>query len=224
MDKAEYLKIEMFMRSCMHDSAHDEKHVYRVLYAVVDLAENVIVDRDVLIAAALLHDIGRDSQYRDKACDHAAVGARMAFDFLLGIGWDNGKASHVSACIETHRYRSSNPPVSMEAKIIFDADKLDATGAMGIARTIMHNGIESQPLYHVDDEGRISTGDIDHKASFFREYNWKLKNVYDKFYTKKAAEIAARRREASIRFYESLFSEVNIIHDKGIALLKSSMT
>lgn len=59
-----YSKIEKYMLSCMNDGAHDRQHIYRVLYAALDLTNEYTVDKDVLIAAALLHDIGRDAQYR----------------------------------------------------------------------------------------------------------------------------------------------------------------
>jgi len=219
MEKEMYLKIEKYMLSCMNDGAHDRQHIYRVLYTALDLTEGYVVDKDALIAAAMLHDIGRDAQFKDQACDHAIVGSEMAYEYLLSIGWDIKRASHVKACIGTHRYRSSNPPVSIEAKILFDADKLDATGTMGIARTLMYNGIVSRPLYSVNEEGNVSSGVIENEPSFFHEYSWKLKNVYDKFYTSKAKIIADGRRKAGIDFYESMYNEVDAVHKKGAFLL-----
>ncbi|NJD03466.1 MAG: HD domain-containing protein [Ruminiclostridium sp.] len=219
MTKEMYMEIEKYMLSCMNDGAHDRQHIYRVLYTVLDLAVDYAVDKDVLVAAAMLHDIGRDAQFKDPERDHAVVGADMAYDYLLEIGWDGNKASHVRDCIAAHRYRSSNPPVSIEAKILFDADKLDAAGTMGIARTLMYNGIVSRQLYSVDENGNVSMGTMDNEPSFFYEYNWKLKNVYDKFFTNKAKMIAEERRKASIDFYESMFDEVDKVHKKGISLL-----
>lgn len=224
MEKEVYLEIEKYMLSCMNDGAHDRQHIYRVLYTALDLADEYIVDKDALIAAAMLHDIGRDAQFKDPECDHAIVGSEMAYEYLLSIGWDKNRASHVKACIETHRYRSNNPSVSIEAKILFDADKLDAVGTMGIARTLMYNGIVSQPLYSVDENGGVSSGVIDNEPSFFHEYNWKLKNVYNKFYTSKAKIIAEERRKASIDFYESMYNEVDAVHKKGLSLLKEAIS
>ena len=223
MQKEIYTKIEKYMLSCMNDGAHDSQHIYRVLYSALDLADEFVVDKDVLIAASLLHDIGRDMQFNNPECDHAIVGANMAYDFLIGIGWDEDKAVHVRACIETHRYRSDNPPESIEAKILFDADKLDVTGTMGIARTLMYNGIVSQPLYSVDENGNLPDDWIDEESSFFREYNWKLKKVYDKFFTSRAKTLAEGRRRASIDFYESMYNEVGDTHKKGIILLKEAV-
>jgi uncharacterized domain HDIG len=220
MNKEMFLEIEKYMLTCMNDGAHDRQHIYRVLYTALNLAEGHVVNIDVLIAAAMLHDIGRDAQFKNQECDHAIVGSEMACRYLSGIGWDAKRASHVRACIETHRYRSSNPPISFEAKILFDADKLDATGTMGIARTLMYNGIVSRPLYSVDGEGNVSSGVTGNEPSFFHEYNWKLKNIYDKFYTDKAKGIAEGRRKACIDFYESMYNEVDVIHKKGVSILK----
>ena len=171
-----------------------------------------------------MHDIGRDAQFKDSKCDHAIVGSKMAYEYLISIGWDKNRTGHVKDCIETHRYRSSNSPVSIEAKILFDADKLDAAGTMGIARTLMYNGIVSRPLYSVDEDGGVSSGIMDNEPSFFQEYNWKLKKVYDTFYTSKAKTIAEERRIASIDFYESMYKEVDAVHKKGLSLLKEAVS
>lgn len=137
MDKETYTLLENYMLSCMSDEdiAHDKAHVYRVLYAALEIAaaeENV--DADVLIAACLLHDIGRPEQLVDPEVCHAQVGAKKAKAFLLENGFDAGFAEKVEHCISVHRFRDNNPPVSIEEKILFDADKLEITGALGVNR------------------------------------------------------------------------------------------
>jgi uncharacterized protein len=223
MRKDMYLQIEKYMLTLMNDSAHDSQHIYRVLYYALDIANEINVDKDVLIAASLLHDIGREAQNNNPECDHAIVGADMAYDFLRGIGWSDCEAAHVKACISTHRYRNNNSPKSIEAKVLYDADKLDSTGTMGIARTLIYNGIISQPLYYVDEFGKVLDGRDDNIPSFFREYNWKLKNIYDKFYTNSARLIAEERRKSSIEFYENIYNEVCLTHQKGLCLLKDEL-
>lgn len=223
MKKDMYLQIEKYMLSLMNDSAHDNQHIYRVLFYALDIAKEFDADMDVLIAASLLHDIGRGAQYSNPECDHAIVGAHMAYDFLRGLGWPENKASHVKACISTHRYRNSEQAESMEAKILFDADKLDATGAMGIARTLVYNGIISQPLYYTDESGKVLNGLNDEIPSFFHEYHWKLKNIYDEFYTERARSFAEARRKASIEFYENIYKEVCTAHQNGLVLLNGKL-
>lgn len=223
MLKDMYTKIEKYMLSFMNDGAHDCQHIYRVLYSALDIANDYNVDKDVLIAASLLHDVGREAQFHNPKLDHAIVGADMAYEFLQHIDWPENKAQHVKGCISTHRYRNSDPPVSIEAKILFDSDKLDATGTLGIARTLAYKGIVAEPLYCVDEDGSVLDGQNDEKPSFFQEYNWKLKRVYDKFYTNRAKIIAEGRRRASINFYENMYSEVVSTHKTGLQLLNNEL-
>lgn len=221
MQKDMYLKIEQYMLECMNDGAHDSQHIYRVLYSALDIANHYNVDTDILVAASLLHDIGRDAQFKNPELDHAIIGADMAYEYLLKIGWIEGRALHVKDCISSHRYRNNNVPESLEAKILYDADKLDVTGTMGIARTITYIGIVADPLYSVDENGDVLHGDINEQPSFFKEYNWKLKNIYNKFFTDHAKEIALERQKASIDFFNSMCNEVISTHKTGLQILNS---
>ena len=221
MKQETYCLLEQWMHQCMLDSAHDREHVYRVLYTALDIArEEENVDMDVLIAACLLHDVGRQEQFADPSLCHAQVGARKAYDFLLENGFDEDFALQVRHCILAHRFRKSNPPESVEAKILFDADKLDVTGALGIARTLMYKGNVAEPIYHVLPNGRISDGTEDTAPSFFREYKFKLEKLYDQFYTVKGTQLAQQRQEIAAAFYESLYREVNTGYQSGRELLR----
>lgn len=220
MDKTTYSLLENYMLSCMEDSAHDKEHIYRVLYHAMTIAkteENV--NYDVLIAACLLHDIGRREQYENPELCHAMVGGEKAYRFLKENGFDESFALYVRQCIQSHRYRRNNPPKSLEAKILFDADKLDAVGAMGIARTLLYQGIVGDPLYTYLPDGKICNGAGTDLPSFFREYKYKLEKLYDRFYTKKAAEIANQRRSAAVSYYNSLLGEVQSTHGDGLVEL-----
>ena len=212
MTKQEYTAIENYMLSQMQDSAHDKHHVYRVLNSALDIANHTeIDDADVLIAACLLHDIGRERQFENPELCHAQIGGEMAYEFLTTQQkWSKKKARHVRECISSHRYRGGNPPQSIEAEIVFDADKLDATGAVGIARTLIYGGQVGSLLYVPDDDGEIATegGGGVQSPSFIQEYNYKLKNVYGSFYTKRAKEIAKARQKTAVDFYNGLFAEV----------------
>jgi uncharacterized protein len=223
MDKATYKRIEKEMLAHMKDGAHDGQHVYRVLYYSLDIAESYQVDLDVIITAALLHDIGREAQFKDPRLDHAIVGSEIAYKYMQEIGWNEGKANHIRNCISTHRYRKNHEPESMEAKILFDADKLDATGTAGIARTIAYKGIVAEPLYTLDQNGKILDGTTGNDPSFFQEYIFKLKNVYKAFYTERAKEIAIGRQGIARQFYESMLEEVNEIYSIGNSKLNEAI-
>lgn len=221
MTSENYVLLENYMHSCMEDSAHDKEHIYRVLYNALEIAKTESdVDYDVLIGACLLHDIGRKEQFEDPDLCHAAVGGEKAYSFLTEQGFDTKYAEQVKHCIQTHRYRKSNPPQSREAKILFDADKLDAAGALGIARTLLYKGKVSEPLYSLLPNGLVSNGENDTKPSFFQEYKYKLEKLYSNFYTAKGAEIAKQRQLTAIAFYNDLYQEVSVSYESGIEELK----
>ncbi len=217
MTKTDFTEIENYMISQMQDSAHDRHHVYRVLNAALDIAgheENV--DMDILITACLLHDVGREKQFANLELCHAQIGSEMAYEFLLGRNWKEERAAHVKACILTHRFRKGNPPESIEAKILFDADKLDVTGAIGLARTLIYEGQVCEPLYIMDDQGNILVeGGGDEISSFFQEYNYKLNKLETAFYTERAKELAVGRKKISEDFYNSLYHEIQENYRQG---------
>ena len=223
MTKEMYQVIENYMRDTMADSAHDCEHVYRVLYNAMEIAKTEEVNYDILIAACLLHDIGRPDQAADASLCHAQVGSEKAYKFLLEMGLDTDFAEAVRHCILTHRFRKNLPPQTLEAKILFDADKLDVTGAIGIARTLLYQGTLTEPLYRQLPDGTISDGSHDIGHSFFREYKFKLEKLYDRFYTRRGGELAQIRRKSARDFYESLYREVSCGYQDGQLALNTCL-
>lgn len=220
MDKSTFKTIESYMLSCMDDSAHDAEHIYRVLgNAMVIAQEETGVDYDVLICACLLHDIGRLDQIRDPSLCHAAVGSEKAYLFLTENGFKPDFAVAVRDCIRTHRFRKNDQPESLEAKILFDADKLDVVGAIGIARTLVYKGTVTEPLYTRRADGTISDGAGEEPHSFFQEYHRKLNKLYDRFYTAAGHRLAQQRKSAAEDFYNSLYREVTALDEQGKAAL-----
>ena len=209
MDRNSWHLLEEYMFIRMQDSAHDRQHVYRVMNNAVEIAkgeENV--NMEVLMTAALLHDIGRADEKADPKADHAVTGGDRAYQVLIDIGYDHAFAEHVRQCIRTHRFRRNDPPATIEAKILFDADKLDVCGAIGIARTLMYSGAHDRPIYTTKEDGSISDGKGDAEDSFFREYRFKLEGMYDRFLTRRCAELAKERQRAAVDFYSALLAEV----------------
>ena len=222
MNKKVYTLIENYMLLCMGDSAHDKDHIYRVLYNAMDIASTEQnVDYDVLIFACLLHDIGRKEQFENPKLCHAMVGGEKAYQFLLKNNFDTIFADKVKNCIQTHRYRQNNPPQTLEAKILFDADKIDATGTLGIARTLFYKGMVGEPLYSLLPDGKVSDGTNDNKPSFFQEYKYKLEKLYTRFYTTRGNEIAKKRQQTAVSFYNDMFSEISDSYDRGLDLLEN---
>ncbi|MFA9376044.1 MAG: HD domain-containing protein [Lachnotalea sp.] len=211
-----YTKVENYMLECMKDSAHDKEHIYRVLYMALDIAKcESDVDMEILIISCLLHDIGREEQLKNPNLCHAKVGSEKAYQYLLNSHYDKEKASQIKSCILAHRFRSDNPPETIEAKILFDADKLDVTGTLGIARTLLYNAQVSEPIYTLDENGDVLDGTNDSIPSFFQEYKYKLEEIYDKFYTNRGTQVAKERQNAAISFYTSMLNEVQECYSNG---------
>jgi uncharacterized protein len=208
MNKSMYNIIENYMFECMKDAAHDPEHIFRVLYLSLNIASKKTenIDIDVLITSCLLHDIGREEQFKNHNICHAEIGGIMAKEFLLKNGWSEKDSNHVKNCISTHRFRGDNVPETLEAKILFDSDKLDVVGCLGIARTLMYKGIVGNNLYEIND-GKICFGENKNdKETFLKEYNFKLKNLYGKFYTNEANEMAKTQKEYAQLYYNSSYA------------------
>ncbi|MBD5457757.1 MAG: HD domain-containing protein [Lachnospiraceae bacterium] len=222
MTEENYLLWENYMLSCMEeDSAHDREHIYRVLYTALDIARTEQnVNYDVLVCACLLHDIGRKEQYEDPDVCHAKAGADKAYAFLVEKHFTEEFAERVSKCIRAHRFRKDCQPESIEEKILFDADKIDASGTIGIARTLLYKGQLLQPLYSLTSDGQVSDGTDDSRESFFQEYKYKLEGIYDSFYTARGKEIAKGRQTSAESFYQSMLQEVRASYCEGRELLQ----
>lgn len=208
MTKENYNRIEKYMLECCGESVHDSEHIYRVLYNALDIAQTESnVNLDILITACLLHDIARVDELDNKEIDHAIYGSEKAYIWLTQNGFDEMFSKSVCECIKTHRYRGNNIPQSIEAKILFDADKIDAAGFMGIARTLMYKGLKGQPLYTTEN-GIVQDGSSNRK-SFFGEYVFKLSKVYDRLFTDRAKKITNNMKTDAQYFYETMFTNIN---------------
>lgn len=203
-----FRQIESYMLTCLGDSAHDAEHIYRVLYNALAIAKTEAgVDYDILITACLLHDIGRPEQSKDPTVCHAAAGAVKAEKFLLGLGMSQDFTADVCHCIKAHRFSKRQPPQTLEAKILFDADKLDVTGALGVARTLQYQGKHDTPLYRIKN-GLIDIREDDTDRSFFQEYTRKLSKLYDVFFTEEGYRLAKDKQEAAEHFRQALYREI----------------
>jgi uncharacterized protein len=212
-------KIKEKMISELSCSAHNIDHVQRVfnLCRIIASTEDN-VDMRVLEPAALLHDIARVIESNDQSgiVDHALLGSEMASEFLIEIEYPKELIMKIKHCILTHRFRSGNEPISIEAKILFDADKLDVIGSVGIARTFMLAGQFGQRITassnveyeesNIVENGRIK--DVS-KHSPLMEYEYKFKKVPDKLYTQKGKKMGKERLEYMKNFFTRLEEEMN---------------
>lgn len=217
-----YQKIKEAVEKELSCSAHDMDHVMRVYNLCLQLAEDEPnVDLDILKTAALLHDIARVKEDRDISgkIDHALLGAEMAGKILKDSGCSGEKIKQIKHCIITHRFRGENKPETKEAKILFDADKLDVTGAIGIARAFAIAGQYGEKIYsdvpvgeYVKENlvGGRENGRIKEitKHAPNLEFETKFKHINEKLYTQKAKEIAKQRLEFMEQFFSILKKEI----------------
>lgn len=204
------------------DPAHDMSHVMRVYNLALNIAEyEGDVDLDVLQAAALLHDIGGHKEMSDPSgkTDHAIASAKMAAPLLKNLDFTAEKIKHIQDCIISHRYKTENKPESLEAKILFDADKLDSIGAVGIARAFCWVGKNNANIYKKVDideyikenmNGKINGRILDKtKHSPQIEFAVKSKFLIDKLFTETAKKICRERIMFFENFLKRLEREIN---------------
>lgn len=200
-------------------SAHNLDHVFRVYNLCLLIAKyEKGVDLEILIPSVLLHDIARVEESLDKTgkIDHAVLGSVLAEDILRNLDYEEEQIEKIKHCIIAHRFRTGNEPRSIEAKILFDSDKLDIIGATGIARSFMLAGqfgqrlTANQELNEYVKSNTVENGRIKDvsKHTPFIEYELKFKKIPDKLYTKKAKEIGQERLKFMVEYFNRLISEI----------------
>lgn len=218
--ETKHRKIIEIVQDKLTCSAHNLDHVFRVYNLCLLLAKyEKDVDLEILIPSALLHDIARVEESQDKTgeIDHAVLGSVIAEDILRNLEYEEDKIEKIKHCIIAHRFRTGNEPNSIEAKILFDSDKLDAIGAIGIARTFMLSGQFGQKLTvneslndylksNTVENGRLK--DVSEHTSFI-EYQVKFKKIPDKLYTQKAKKIGKERLNFMEMYFDRLKLEID---------------
>jgi uncharacterized protein len=218
--ETKHKKIIEIVQDKLTCSAHNLDHVFRVYNLCLLLAKyEKDVDLEILIPSALLHDIARVEESQDKTgeIDHAVLGSVIAEDILRNLEYEEDKIDKIKHCIIAHRFRAGNEPNSIEAKILFDSDKLDVIGASGIARTFMLAGQFGQrltvngPLNDYLKSNTVENGRLKDvsKHTPFIEYEVKFKKIPDKLYTKKAKEIGKERLDFMERYFDRLKLEID---------------
>ncbi len=222
--KGKYQKIKEIVKREMTgvDPGHDLNHTMRVYDLCLRLAKRIKnTDLDVLKLAALLHDIAGLKEQRDKTgkvC-HARLSAKMAQKILKRFGYPKDKITKIAHCILAHRYRTGVKPKTKEAKILHDADKLDALGAIGVARTYIWTGVNKARVYadtslkqYLKENvvGGKLNGRIKDKTKHnpFIEFELKLKRIPKQLHTKEAKKIARERLKYMKLFFDRLRKEV----------------
>lgn len=193
-----------------HDSAHGFSHVLRVYHLAMLIGEKEGANLDILRPAALLHDVESSMLDKEKRKQHHLLSAVFAGEVLVEYGWSAENIQAVQHCIRAHRYRDEREnPQTIEAKCLFDADKLDSIGAFGTARAIAVSVEKGLPFYIQPSEQFRKTGKLlegePHTA--YHEYWFKLRHVKDRLLTETGTQLAIERHKTMVTFFEEFVKE-----------------
>ncbi len=194
------------------DPVHGFDHVMRVYRTAEILAQSEGADLEIVRAAALLHDVeGSSPTDASGRAAHQHHSADFAAEVLQAEGWPADRIRAVQHCIRAHRYRGTDePPATLEARVLFDADKLDVLGAIGAARTIAYAVQAGQPIYAPPSAQFLASGKTDPEEphSAYHEYLFKLRRVKERLFTPSARALGEQRHAALVAYFEQLHAEM----------------
>ena len=191
------------------NGSHRWDHTQRVSELAEHLAKTEKADPEIVKIAAYLHDIGRTKEDKSngKVC-HAELGAEMAFKILQDQGFTQDETERITHCIKTHRFRDQNTPETIEAKVLFDADKLDSIGAIGIGRAFLFAGENGAHLHNKEvAPEKVKRYSKDDTA--YNEFLIKLRYVKNRMLTREGIRIAKNRHKFMVDFFDRLNQEVD---------------
>ena len=194
------------------DPVHGFDHVLRVYRMAERLALVEGADVAIVHAAALLHDAEGSATAGGEIgrSNHHHASSEFARQILEAENWPPERIAAVQHCIRAHRFRdNSEPPQTLEAKILFDADKLDVIGAIGVVRTVAFDIVVGQPVYSEPSQLFLSTGEKEpgEPHSSYHEYLFKLSRIKDRLFTAAARAIAEERHQFMAEFFTRLAAE-----------------
>lgn len=193
------------------DPVHDFDHVLRVYRMAERLALAEGADLEIVRAAALLHDAEGAMPGAEARTNHHHASAEFAAEILRAEGWREERIAAVQHCIRAHRYRGNEAPQTIEAKVLFDADKLDVLGAIGAARVIGYATLAGEPWYARPSEHFMQTGEEEpgESHSAYHEHLFKLRKVRERMHTATARIIAEERLQYLEQYFQRLIAEWN---------------
>jgi uncharacterized protein len=191
------------------EGGHDWWHIYRVWSSAKHIAETEEVDGFIVELGALLHDIA-DSKFND---GDEEIGPRMAKEFLNSLGVEKKIVDHVGDMIENISFKGGNHDQtfsSPELDVVQDADRLDAIGAMGIARTFSYGGYKDREIYNPNIKPNLDMTKEEYKsnkAPTINHFYEKLLLLKDRMKTKTGKAVAEKRHVFMEQFLEQFYEE-----------------
>ncbi len=187
--------------------SHAFDHTQRVYNMAIKLAKSQDVNLNVIKASALLHDIARLKEDNNEVKCHAEHGAEMAKTILKEINFPDNEIDKVCYAIKVHRHSKGVNAETKEAQILQDADRLDALGAITIARMFSTGGKINRPIYRPGIPfGQVHPG-YESDSTIHGFHARILKITPDSFYTEKARKIAKKRYDFVVKFLKQFEAE-----------------
>lgn len=192
-----------------HDSAHDFSHIMRVYKLAEIIGRKEKADMNVLLPAVLLHDIARQPKKnageRKKSADESA---KLAYPILKKLNYPEDRISKIVCCIKDHSFSKGITPETKEAKILQDCDRLDAIGAIGIARCFAVGEEMKIPIYEERDPFALKRN-LDDYGNSLDHFYVKLLKLKAGMHTKEAKKIAEERHKFVLDFLKQLKREIS---------------
>lgn len=191
----------------IRDGAHDEAHILRVWRNVERIAGHEGGDTEILLAATLLHDCIWVDKASPKRRMASQLAAKKAGEVLSELGWETDRIQQVCHAIVAHSYSAGIEPVSLEAKILQDADRLDAIGFIGVARCIYLAGARQAAIYHTTDPV-AEARPLDDATYALDHFQTKLLSLGSGLRTEAGSKLATERSANLKSFFDGLLAEI----------------
>ena len=191
------------------DGSHDQSHLLRVWKNARGIQQKEGGDLELLAAAVLLHDCVAVEKNSPQRSQSSRLAAHKAEGLLRNLGWTQLRADRVKHAIEAHSFSAGIAPETLEARILQDADRLDALGSVGIARCFYTAGRMNSRLYDPQDP-RAQARELDDRVFALDHFQAKLLNPHDRFQTVEGARMAEQRHQRLERFFHDFLDEVDL--------------
>lgn len=179
-----------------NDPAHDLSHALRVAELARVIASEEGGDLSVIIPAALCHDLGKW-----QAPSHSVENGKFIAQLLRRTGYDSAQIEKITQAVQRHSFDAPTPPSSLEEEIVFDADKLEGLGAIGVGRCFAVSGSLRQTIFGFSSE----------KITAQRLLSERLRRCYERLHTPTARRLGQARHDFLVSFIEQLERELSFI-------------
>ena len=190
------------------DPAHDFHHIMRVYKNAEMIGRREGTNMEILLPAVLLHDLVIYPKGSVKSSKSADESADLAENMLRNYRYPKDLIDQICYCIRAHSYSKRLVPASLEGRILQDADRIDALGAIGIARTFSVSGSENRTFYNANDPFCRSNRDLDDMRWTLDHFQTKLLKLEDFMHTETAKKIAKERTKFMMQFIRQLQKEI----------------